>query len=74
MLDQELADLGFKQNVLEHAVYKRGIGDSLLVLGVYVDDLVICGPNINDIAVFKKQMMKRFQMSYLGLLSYYLGT
>jgi hypothetical protein len=33
-------------------------------VGVYVDDLIISGPNVSDI---------KFSMSDLGLLSYYLG-
>jgi hypothetical protein len=57
----------------EHAVYKRGSGDSLLLIGVYVDDLIICGPDSKKIAEFKHQMSKTFSMSDLGLLSYYLG-
>jgi hypothetical protein len=54
-------------------VYRNGIGGSLLLVGVYVDDLIICGPNTRDISVFKQQMKKSFSMSDLGLLSYYLG-
>jgi hypothetical protein len=57
----------------EHAVYKRGEGKSLLLVGVYVDDLIICGPDTNRIKEFKMQMMRLFNMSDLGLLSYYLG-
>jgi hypothetical protein len=40
---------------------------------VYVDDLIIYGPNAGEINKFKQQMMKSFKMSDLGLLSYYLG-
>jgi len=58
---------------VEHAVYKRGEGDSLLLVGVYVDDWIICGPDSGKIVEFKGQMMKLFNMSGLGLLSYYLG-
>jgi hypothetical protein len=72
-LDQELVKLGFCKSSEEHAVYKRGSGDNLLLLGVYVDDLVICGPDKNRIHEFKQQMSKTFSMSDLGLLSYYLG-
>ena len=72
-LDQELVKLGFCRSEEEHAVYKRGSGDSLLLLGVYVDDLIICGPDSNKIAEFKQQMSRTFSMSDLGLLSYYLG-
>jgi hypothetical protein len=72
-LDQELYKLGFVRSVEEHAVYKRGSGGSLLLVGVYVDDLIICGPDSKLIATFKQQMMRSFNMSDLGLLSYYLG-
>jgi hypothetical protein len=41
--------------------------------GVYVDDLIITGTNDAVIIEFKTEMENRFQMSDLGLLSYYLG-
>jgi hypothetical protein len=72
-LDRELVKLGFSRSDEEHAVYRKGTGASLLLVGVYVDDLVICGPNSGNIVNFKQQMMKSFNMSDLGLLSYYLG-
>jgi hypothetical protein len=34
---------------------------------------VITGCNIDEIIKFKTQMKERFEMSDLGLLSYYLG-
>jgi len=72
-LDQELYKLGFVRSMEENAVYRRGSGLSLLIVGVYVDDLIICGPNSRMIATFKEQMKRSFNMSDLGLLSYYLG-
>ena len=48
-LDQELVKLGFCRSEEGHVVYKKGSGDSLLLLGVYVDDLVICGPDVKKI-------------------------
>jgi hypothetical protein len=41
-------------------------------VGVYVDDLIITRTSQDSIVAFKKQMMKSFSMSDLGLLSYYL--
>jgi hypothetical protein len=72
-LDEELIDLGFERSKLEHAVYKRRSKDSFLLVGVYVDDLIISGPSVSDITRFKTEMRRRFSMSDLGLLSYYLG-
>ena len=51
----------------------RCSGDERLLLGVYVDDLVVTGSSKEAIAQFKHQMQSVFSMSDLGLLSYYLG-
>jgi len=40
---------------------------------VYVDDLIVTGEDPAEIKEFKEQMTKEFEMSDLGLLSYYLG-
>jgi hypothetical protein len=42
-------------------------------VGVYVDDLVITGIKDAEVAAFKEEMKATFQMSDLGLLSFYLG-
>jgi hypothetical protein len=44
-----------------------------LIVGVYVDDLIITGTGKELITAFKTEMKNQFQMSDLGLLSYYLG-
>jgi hypothetical protein len=69
-LDKELLQLGFVKNPHEHVVYRRsdGSGDFLIV-GVYVDDLIIAGPAQESIDAFKRQMIKSFSMSDLGLLT-----
>jgi hypothetical protein len=72
-LDATLVSLGFTRCSLEHGDYRRGNTDSYLLVGVYVDDLVITGSKTGEIVEFKAQMKKMFKMSDLGLLSYYLG-
>jgi len=44
-LDSSLLKLGFRCSAAEHAVYMRGTGDDLLLVGVYVDDLIVVGAN-----------------------------
>jgi hypothetical protein len=68
-----LVSLGFMRSASEHAVYTRGEGDSRLLLGVYVDDLVVTGGSTTAISSFKQQMCSKFKMSDLGLLTLYLG-
>lgn len=48
-------------------------GDESLIIGIYVDDLIITGTSVSNIVKFKMQMSKEFEMSDLGKLSYYLG-
>ncbi|KAK8942366.1 hypothetical protein KSP39_PZI009414 [Platanthera zijinensis] len=72
-LDQSLSSLGFERSPTEHAVYKRVVGDSILLVGVYVDDLLITGSSGVEVNKFKAQMKELFCMSDLGLLTYYLG-
>ncbi|KAG6493563.1 hypothetical protein ZIOFF_048555 [Zingiber officinale] len=68
-----LVELGFKKCIQEHAVYTRGEGEASILVGVYVDDLIVTGSSTGRINKFKQQMMTEFEMSDLGLLSYYLG-
>jgi hypothetical protein len=72
-LHDSLQSLGFERCPLEHALYRRGGCDNFLLIGVYVDDLIITGSDAEEIAKFKEQMHGMFRMSDLGLLSYYLG-
>ena len=65
--------LGFKKCPSEHAIYCRGVDTEKLVVGVYVDDLIITGASCNSIKKFKALMAEIFKMSDLGLLTYYLG-
>jgi hypothetical protein len=72
-LDSTLLSLGFQRSPSEHAVYVRGDGSTRLLLGVYVDDLIVTGAELQEIVKFKQEMMNKFRMSDLGLLTYYLG-
>ena len=51
----------------------RRRGKEELVVGVYVDDLIITRARAEDIDSFKHEMMACFKMNDLSTLSYYLG-
>nr|GEV03782.1 ribonuclease H-like domain, reverse transcriptase, RNA-dependent DNA polymerase [Tanacetum cinerariifolium] len=72
-LDQTLKSLDFKKCNLEQAVYTKRSKTFTLIVGVYVDDLIITGTPRKGIDLFKSQMEDKFEMSDLGLLVYYLG-
>jgi hypothetical protein len=44
-----------------------------LVVGVYIDDLIITGSDRDNIRSFKEEMAAAFKMSDLDLLHYYLS-
>jgi hypothetical protein len=58
---------------LEHAIYVWWNSNVQLVVGVYVDDLIITGLDRDNIRSFKEEMAAMFKMSNIGLLHYYLG-
>jgi hypothetical protein len=72
-LDEKLGMLGFIKCNADHAIYCRGRKGERLIVGVYVDDLIISGNSIKLIDKFKQEMAEVFKMSDLGLLTYYLG-
>jgi hypothetical protein len=63
----------FGQSLHEAAIYRRGNERNTLLVGVYVDNLVITDTKDAEVATFKEEMKSTFQMSDLGLLSFYLG-
>jgi hypothetical protein len=65
--------MGFEQSPHEAAVYQQGKDGNALLVGVYVDDLVITDTKEAEVEAFKEEMKASFQMSDLGLLSFYLG-
>ena len=67
-LDSTLKGMGFEQSPHEAAIYRRGSGGNALLVGVYVDDLVITGTKDAEVAAFKEEMKATFQMSHLGPL------
>ena len=52
---------------------KKGIDGNQLLICLYVDDLIVTGSDVNEIEVFKSQMMTEFEMTNLGNLTYFLG-
>jgi hypothetical protein len=69
-LNDTLKGMGFTHSKHELAMYRRSSSDNILLVGVYVDDLVITGSPLAVVEDFKEEMKKAFLMSDLGLLSY----
>ena len=73
-IDSYFLQHGFQRCPFEHTLYIKFIdpGDVLIVC-LYVDDLIFTGNNSKMIAEFREAMIKCFEMTDLGLMSYFLG-
>ena len=65
--------LGFIESRYEQAIYLKQSSNVKVIVGVYVDDLIVTRSRSEDVDNFKKQMKEVFEMSDLGSLSTYLG-
>ena len=54
-------------------VYTHGSGDSLVLLTLYVDDIVITGKDESVVGRLKRALTDRFTMSDMGEVSHILG-
>ena len=72
-LNKILVELKFDKCTKEPSVYKKLVNGHLLIVAVYVDDLFVTGTSREVIEEFKKRMASKFDMSDLGVLTYYLG-
>ncbi|KAF3667798.1 putative ribonuclease H protein-like, partial [Capsicum annuum] len=69
------AQLGWKalKRVSKSTLYVKHNGIDILVVSIYVDDVLVTGSNTKNIEDFKQEMMQAFEMTDLGLMSYFLG-
>ena len=72
-LNHILMELGYSKCSKEPSVYQKKVNNHTMIIAVYVDDLFVTGTSLELIIRFKKEMSSKFEMSDLGLLSYYLG-
>ena len=55
-------------------MYIKSQGNTgILIVSLYVDDLIFTGSDKKMIEDFKRDMMKKYEMSDLGFLHYFLG-
>jgi hypothetical protein len=59
-LDSTLNGMGFGQSPHEAAIYWRKNRGNVLLVGVYVDDLVITGTKNAEVTAFKEEMKATF--------------
>eukprot|EP00253_Pinus_taeda_P006503 PITA_06503 len=72
-MDSFILESGFSRCHSDNIVYTKKVGKSLLILVLYVDDLIFTGSDTNLINHVKSNLKKKFEMTDLGHLHYFLG-
>eukprot|EP00253_Pinus_taeda_P028341 PITA_28341 len=65
--------LGFTRRKEDHCVYFKLIGDRVIYLVLYVDDMLLVGNNKEILEDLKTQLSSKFNMKDLGAENYILG-
>eukprot|EP00253_Pinus_taeda_P036082 PITA_36082 len=71
--DTFIRGLGFTKSQADHCVYFKLIGDRVIYLVLYVDDMLLVGNDEEIIQDFKTQLSSKFDMEDLGAANYILG-
>ncbi|XP_052479085.1 uncharacterized mitochondrial protein AtMg00810-like [Gossypium raimondii] len=69
-----MSRLGFEKSVSEPTLYvKKSESETLLIVSLYVDDLLVTRRKIELIDEFKIQMQDVFEMTNFGEMTYFIG-
>uniref|UniRef100_H3H767 Reverse transcriptase Ty1/copia-type domain-containing protein n=1 Tax=Phytophthora ramorum TaxID=164328 RepID=H3H767_PHYRM len=72
-IDDFMLKLGFKKCESDHCIYLERDGQDMIFVALYVDDLVLASSNDELLESTKHALSKRFEMTDLGELEYFLG-
>ena len=71
-IDEHLLKLCFVKSLSEATLYVKLKHNDVLIVSLYVDDLLVTGSNELLVEEFKQEMMNVFEMTDLGLMTYFL--
>ena len=72
-MDRFLIAIGFSRFHYDPNVYTKKVGSHLIILVLYVDDLILTGSDSKILNHVKTILKKKFEMTDLGFLHYFLG-
>ncbi|GJX22751.1 putative ribonuclease H-like domain-containing protein [Tanacetum coccineum] len=72
-LSTYLLDNGFQRGKIDKTLFIRRVKGDILLVQVYMDDIIFGSTKKSLCIEFEKIMHKKFQMSYMGELTFFLG-
>jgi Reverse transcriptase (RNA-dependent DNA polymerase) len=68
--DQVITEFGFKENTIDQCIYLKIRGSKFIILVLYVDDILLASSDLDMLFEIKYFLSKKFDMKYLGEISY----
>jgi hypothetical protein len=59
--------------LFEATLYVKKNNSDILIISLYINDLIVTGNNAHQVEEFKQKMMQAFEMTDLGLITYFIG-
>ncbi|GJT71667.1 retrovirus-related pol polyprotein from transposon TNT 1-94 [Tanacetum coccineum] len=73
MLSSFLISQQLSKAVVDPTLFTRQVGNDLLLVQIYVDDIIFASTNTTMCNEFANQMTTKFKMSMMGHMSFFLG-
>ena len=71
---QVIEKFGMQKSKSDHSVFYRNSEARIILLGVYIDDIVITASDMASISSLKSFLHSQFHTKDLGMLKYFLGV
>ncbi|GJT02174.1 putative ribonuclease H-like domain-containing protein [Tanacetum coccineum] len=72
-LSTYLLENGFQRGIIDKTLFIKNVKGDILLVQIYVDDIIFRSTKKELCAEFEKLMHKKFQMSSMGELTFFLG-
>lgn len=72
-IDDFMLSLEFKKCESDHCVYVKRDGEDMIFVALYLDDLILASSTSKMLQETKQALSKRFEMTDMGQLKYFLG-
>lgn len=72
-LSSALCAKGFIHSLNDYSVFTKRSGESMVILAVYIDDIILTGNDVSEISALKSYLDEQFKIKDLGTLHYFLG-
>jgi hypothetical protein len=72
-LTKFLKESNFKQGAVDPTLFRKKVGEHLMLVQIYVDDIIFGSTDPSLSIEFEQLMKSKFEMSMMGKLSFFLG-